>query len=158
MPSRFLKILIFAYIIFFIIIDISAITKLLLFAEGLPKDWGLIGRLFLPLIFLVVSFKSKEINIKFSLYFFSAARFLYYNSIIFYNKINIAFIIIILVFFLDILTLYQTTKIDKLFLIKNASSQKIIKLFLIVIGLFCAALLCTTILMGIRKSGLGIIN
>jgi hypothetical protein len=148
MSYRIIKILIFAYVIFFVAIDISTITKLILFAKGLPRDWGLLGRLFLPLIFVLVSLKTKDNNAKFALYFFATARFLYYNSIIFYDKINFAVITIILVFFMDILSLFQSIKIDKLSLIQKTRSLKVIKISLIIIGLFCAALISTVLLMG----------
>jgi hypothetical protein len=149
MNSKKIRIIIFSFLAIFILIDLSVIVRLITFETGLPRNWGLFGRLFLPIIFLLVSLRTREKKVKYALYFFAAARFLYYNSIVFHAKIHLAIFVIALCLLLDILSFLQVRNIKIPIIFEKQSLKKNTKIFLIICVLFFASLIATLIYMRI---------
>ena len=98
--------LIFVYIGFFIVVDVLSLAKLFQLGHELPKDWGIMGRVVLPSIFYVVSWKAKGKNIKFALCFSATARLLYFNRIVLDGNLKLAATAILVALLLDILACY----------------------------------------------------
>jgi hypothetical protein len=106
MSHQINRYLIFVYIGFFVIVDVLALTKLFQFGHELPRDWGIMGRLVLPSIFYIVSYKAEGKNKRLALCFFATARLVYFNSIMLSYNLKLAATAILVAFLLDILAFY----------------------------------------------------
>jgi hypothetical protein len=101
------------FIGFCIAIDISAIYNMLILDDGLPRDWGVVGRLAMPFIFYLVGWKSEEKNKKFTLYLIGTSRLVYYNSIMVRSNLNLVIAAMSVALLMDILAFYQAVTFFK---------------------------------------------
>jgi hypothetical protein len=108
MPHKSNKLMVFIFISVCLLSDISAIYTFAVIGDGLPRDWGVMGRLVMPLIFYLCGWKVKEKNKKNVLYLIGTSRLLYYNSIIVHNNFKLAVVVISIAFLADIMALYQS--------------------------------------------------
>lgn len=106
MSHQINRYLVFVYIGFFVIVDVLGLAKLFQLGHELPKDWGIMGRVVLPSVFYIVSWKAEGKNKKLSLCFFATARLLYFNSIVLYGNFKLAATAILVALLLDILAFY----------------------------------------------------
>jgi hypothetical protein len=131
MSNRIPTIIIFAYIGFFVLVDISTISKLLILGYGLPRDWGFMGRMALPFVFYFISWKIEGKNKKLALLFFATSRLVYYNSIIFRESISLSVSAICVALVLDICCLYQAVSAYKKYPIWTNSYDKFTSIFVV---------------------------